>query len=194
MKKLIVIILLLTPWFWLLKFPKDLFKINLKQDIKEARSMVEWERGKIPIKFSNVFFSNWPTKIISQRLDIVLENLDIGNYFFSGHPRERVGIEERQKFFFFQLILLIIGFTNSNIKKYKKFLIIYSVISLMFVFLFKWRNSYQTLPLSVPFVIVMALGLEKVLKWPKKWLILFGSMAFFEMLFFCILNFKLFIK
>lgn len=194
MKKLIFIILLITPWFWSLKFPSDLFKINLRGDIKEARLMVEWERGKIPIKFSNVLFSNWPMKIISQRLDIVLENLDIGNYFFSGHPRERVGVEERQKFFFFELILLIVGFTNSNIKKYKKLLIIYSITSLLFVFIFKWRSFYQTLPLSVPFIILMALSLEKVLKWPKKWLIIFGSTALFEILFFCILNFKLFIK
>ena len=194
MKKLIIIILLLTPWFWSLKFPSDLFKINLREDIKEARLMVERERGKISIKPSNVLFSNWPMKIVSQRLDVVLENLDINNYFFSGHPRERVGVDEKQKFFFFELILLVVGFTNSNIKKYKKFLIIYSLISLLFIFIFRWISFYQTLPLSVPFVIVMALGLEKALKWPKKWLILFGSLALFEMLFFCILNFKLFIK
>ena len=189
MKKLILIILLLTPWFWFMKLPKDFFDMNLKQDIKEARLIVETERGKIPVNTTNVFFSNWPMKLISQRLDIVLENLDIGNYFFSGHPRERVGIEEKQKFFFFQFILLIIGFFNMKIRKYKKFLGIYSVISLVFVFIFKWRSFYQTIPLSIPFIIVMALGLEKVLKWPKKWLFVFSSLTFFEILFFCLLNF-----
>lgn len=194
MKKLIIVILLLTPWFWFMKFPTNLFNFNYKKDIKDARLMVEWERGKIPIKFANVFFSNWPIKIVSQRTEIVLENLDIGNYFFSGHPRERVGIEEKQKFFFFQMILLVIGFTNKNIKKYKKFLILYSLALLFLVFIFKWRDFYQTFPLSVPFIVVMALGLEKVLKWPKKLLILFGSLALFEILFFCVLYTKLFIK
>jgi len=194
MKKLIIVIFLLTPWFWFMKFPKNLFYIDLKKDIKEARMVVEWERGKISNKTTNVLFSNWPLKLISQRLEIVLENLDVGNYFFSGHPRERVGIIEIQKFFFFELILFIIGFTNSNIKKYKKFLIPYSAGALLFVFLFKWRSYYQTLPLSVPFVVVMALGLEKVLKWPKGWIYIFAGMSFFEIMFFCVLNFRLFIK
>jgi len=194
MKKLIIVIIILTPWFWLFKLPKDFFKLDVKQDIKDARLKVEWERGKILNNSTNVLFSNWPKKIVSQRLGIVLENLDISNYFFSGHPRERVGVEEVQKFFFFELLLFIIGFTNSNIKKYKKFLIVYSAISLLFVFLFKWRSYYQTLPLSVPFIIIMALGLEKVLKWSKKCLAIFVSLAFFEILFFCILNTKLFIR
>ena len=49
-----------------------------------------------------------------------MESMDIGNYFFAGHPRERVGVKEQQKFFFFQFILLIVGFTSPNLKKYKK--------------------------------------------------------------------------
>ena len=97
-----------------------------------------------------------------------MENLDIGNYFFAGHPRERVGIVEKQKFFFFQFVLLLIGFTNKKIKKYKKFLVLYSLTALLAVFIFKWRTFEETVFLTIPFIVVMALGLQKIFSWRKK--------------------------
>lgn len=179
---LIFVIVFLTPWFWSFPFPKDLFNLDLQKEIKEAHLLVEWERGKVSPSSLDVFFLNWPTKLIQQRLEVVLENLDVGNYFFSGHPRERVGITERQKFFFFQFLLLIIGFTSPDLKRYKKFLIIYSLIILSLTFLFKWRTFEETIPLAVPFVVVMALGLKQVLGWSKKYKILFFIFAVLEIM------------
>ena len=168
MKLWIIIAILITPWYWSLSVPKNLFETDLKNDIKEAHMTAEWERGKIPNSFTNPFFSNWLGKLVNRRLSIVMENLDIGNYFFSGHPRERVGVEEKQKFFFFQFLLLLVGLTNPHLRKYARFLMIYSLIALAAVFVFKWRSFEQTLPLSIPFIVVMALGLEQIFQRLKR--------------------------
>lgn len=160
---LILIVALLSPWFWTLQIPSNMFQVNLRQEIIEAKDNTTWKRGKVNPSPVNKIFLNWPTEIISKRVTVVMESLDIGNYFFVGHPRERVGIEEKQKFFFVQFILFVVGFTNNEIKKYKKFLIIYSLVMLLLVFIFQWRDFNQTILLSVPFIVVMALGLRKVL-------------------------------
>ena len=168
MKVWVVIAILITPWFWSLPVPKNLFAINLGDDIKEARSITVWERGKIAPSPVDKLFVNWIGVFINRRLSILMENLDIGNYFFAGHPRERVGVEERQKFFFFEFILFLIGLTSPNLKKYGRFLIIYSLIALLAVFIFRWRTFEQTLPLAVPLIVVIALGLEKTYQWLQR--------------------------
>ncbi len=165
----ILITVLITPWFWSLPLPKNSLDINFRKDVEVAKSSVTWQRGKVPSPtLADKLFLNWPTEIVNQRLTIVMENLDIGNYFFAGHPRERVGIVEKQKFFFFQFVLLLIGFTNKKIKKYKKFLVLYSLTALLAVFIFKWRTFEETVFLTIPFIVVMALGLQKIFSWRKK--------------------------
>jgi len=168
----IIVTLLLTPWLWSFPVPKDLFRTNFREDVQEAKMNVTWKRGKIAPSPLTVYFVNWPREVVNQRLSVVMENLDIGNYFFAGHPRERVGIEERQKFFFFQFLLFIIGFTSPHLHKYRKFLVVYSGLALLAVFIFEWRSFEQTLPLIVPFVVLMALGLRQIMTWQKKWRIL----------------------
>ncbi|MBI2066060.1 hypothetical protein HYT60_00945 [Candidatus Woesebacteria bacterium] len=186
----IIVTLLLTPWLWSLPIPKDLFRVNFQEDVQESRQNVIWKRGKVAPSDLTVYFVNWPREVVNQRLSAVLENLDIGNYFFAGHPRERVGVEERQKFFFFQFLLLIIGFTSPHLNKYKKFLVFYSGLALLAVFIFKWRSFEQTLPLAPPFIVLMALGGRQIITWQKKWRILFISLAFLEVLAFGFFYFK----
>ena len=186
----IIVTLLLTPWLWSLPVPKDLFRVNFREDVQESRTNVTWKRGKVAPSPLTVYFINWPKEAVSQRLSVVMENLDIGNYFFAGHPRERVGVEERQKFFFFQFLLFIIGFTSPHLNKYKKFLAVYSGLALLAVFIFEWRSFTQTLPLIVPFVVLMALGGRQIITWQKKWKILFLSLAFLEVLAFGVFNIK----
>lgn len=140
-----------------------MFTLDISADIRAAKIKVEEERGRIPIKPHNVFFSNYPLKVISERIGLVFENLDIGNYFFANHPRERVGVREIQKFFFFEFILFIIGLTNKAIRKLGKFLITYTSLILLLTFVFKWRSAEQTVFWSLPLFLVMTLGLEKLI-------------------------------
>lgn len=186
----IIVTVLLTPWLWSLPVPKDLFRVSFREDVQEARTNVIWKRGKVAPSSLTVYFVNWPREAVNQRLSVVMENLDIGNYFFAGHPRERGGVEERQKFFFFQFLLFIIGFTSPHLNKYKKFLVVYSGLALLAVFIFQWRSFEQTLPLIVPFIVLMALGLRQITIWQKKWRILFLSLAFFEVLAFGVFYIK----
>ncbi len=183
-----LLVILLTPWFWYAPIPKEMFNLELNKDIQQARTEVVWERGKVQPGPLNSIFINWPTKFVAQRLAVVMENLDIGNYFFIGHPRERVGIEEKQKFFVFQLVLMMVGFTSKSIKKYKNFLLTTTSVLLLFVFLFKWRDFNQTIFLSLPFILVMALGLQRVFTWPLKGKIALGLFSALEIVLFIVIT------
>jgi hypothetical protein len=176
----LIVTILITPWFWALPIPTNMFKMDLARDIEQSRNTVVWERGKVEQSRLSPYFLNWPVDVVNKRLSVVMENLDIGNYFFAGHPRERVGLEEHQKFFFFQLLLLLIGFTSPNLKKYKKFLILYCGLAFLAVFFFRWRSFEQTVPLAIPFVILTALGFKQVFAWQKKWMILFLTFSLLE--------------
>ncbi len=164
--------------------PTDMFKLDLTSEVRQSRAVVTWERGKVTHSNLDLFFLNWPLEIVNKRLSVVMENLDIGNYFFAGHPRERVGVEERQKFFFFQFLLFLIGFSSPYLKKYKNFLIIYSGVALLAVFVFQWRSFEQTIPLAIPFIFLMALGLKQVFAWRKRWKILFLTFSLLEIVLF----------
>src|SRR3989304_7182700 len=176
----IIVTILITPWFWAHPVPTNMFKLDLASDIQQSRNIVIWERGKIePSKLSS-YFLNWPIEAVNKRMSVVMENLDIGNYFFAGHPRERVGLEERQKFFFFQFLLFLIGFTSPHLKKYKNFLIVYNGLAFLAVFIFQWRSFEQSIPLAIPFIIIMALGLKQVFARQKRWKILFLAFSLLE--------------
>lgn len=186
----IIVTILLTPWFWAHPIPKNMFDNGIGREIQESRANVTWERGKLDPSALSTYFLNWPREVLNKRLSVVLENLDIGNYFFAGHPRERVGVEERQKFFFFQFILFVVGFTSYHLSKYKKFLLVYSTLALFALFIFQWRSFEQTLPLAVPFIVLMALGLRKAFTWQIGWKIAFFSFAVLEIIAFASLYFK----
>lgn len=179
-----IAIAIITPWFWFLPYPKNLFNLDLKKDIQTSRDMVGWERGKIQKGSLDKIFLNWPEEVFNGRMEVVMENLDIGNYFFAGHPRERVGVKEVQKFFFFQFILFVLGFLNGRIVKYKKFLFFYTLTVFLFTFIFKWVSYNQTLVFAPVMILIMALGFEKVLFWKPPVKLLFFSFAMSEFLLF----------
>lgn len=177
----IILIAICTPWFWTFSFPNNLLQTNFTKEVEQARILVDYQRGKSSTFFLNEVFINWPMQVLGDRMQTVFENLDIGNYLFAGHPRERVGVVEAQKFFFFQFILFILGFTNPEIKKHAKYLIIYTFGVFTFIFIFKWRDFNQTILLSLPLIFIMVLGLEKLIYF-KKWLVLLFVFAVAEII------------
>ena len=188
MWKYLLIIIIVTPWLWNLAFSTDFLKADLNSDISIAREQVVWERGKLPQSYLNYIFSNWPSTFINQRVEVVMENLDIGNYFFAGHPRERTGVKETQKFFIFQFVLFLIGFFSPKLKKIYMSLLIYMLVVFIGVFLFKWRGPFETLPLSLPFIVLMALGLEKFMTFRNSWKLTFFLISLLEVLMFLYLT------
>lgn len=177
----IILVTILSPWFWHIK-PVNLFELSIEKDIKSAKQIAHEQRADIKNNSFSRIFVNWPTVFLKERINIIMENLDISNYFFSGHPRERVGVFEIQKFFFFQFILLLIGFSNPKIRSFGKFLIIYSLVVLCLTFIFKWREFDKSLLLAPPLILIMALGFEKIFNLQKKWITIFSLLMIFEVL------------
>lgn len=192
----IFIITLLTPWFWSWTppLPRDFFDAKLTRDLRESRAIVDAERSKIAGTPVDSLFSNWQKEFLSLRLKILMENLDIGNYFFAGHPRERVGVAEKQKFFFFQFILFALGFASPQIKKYVKFLIIYTLGIFFASFVFGWRDFKETILFSVPLILIMAVGLKFIFSRPHRWRIIFSCLAILEIAAFVIFKTKGFMQ
>lgn len=185
----ILVIILLTPWYWQLNIQsQEFFKLEFKEDIQKARQNVEWLKSKTKDNLLEFLFINWPTLFIQERLGIVMESLDIGNYFFSGHPRERVGVSEKQKFFLFQFILLLLGIFSKEVKSYTRNLLILFLILLTLTFLFKWRDFNQTFLLSIPFIFIMSLGLKELIFKRRYLFIALSLLASFEILFFILIN------
>ena len=178
---LIIILVFLSPWFWHLRIT-NFFYLSINQDIQSAKEEAHLKRSHVLNNNLSPLFLNWPTEFLRDRLQIMMENLDIGNYFFSGHPRERGGVFEIQKFFMFQLVLLVIGLTNSKLRNFGKFLIIYSLCILLLSAIFKWREFDKTIFFMPPFILIMALGLEKIFNFHKKWVFLFFCLTLLEIL------------
>lgn len=188
---LVLIIGMSTPWYWQFTLPQNIFKIEIREDIQKARQNVEWLRSKAVNNKFKVLFINWPTLFMQERLGVMFESLDIGNYFFAGHPRERVGVHEGQKFFFFQFIILLFGIFSKEIKTYFKILIITFFINLILIFLFKWRDFNQTILTSLPLIFTMVLGLKLLILKHRKLLIPLGLLVFIEISFFVLSKFRL---
>ena len=87
-------------------------------------------------RFIGQFLENKPLYIFSKWQKNVFESLDINNYFFASHPRERLGISEYKKFPFIYLPVFLFGLFQI-IKKKHAFLFLYPVGSILFIPIFK---------------------------------------------------------
>ncbi|NMD00333.1 MAG: phospholipid carrier-dependent glycosyltransferase, partial [Bacteroidales bacterium] len=125
---------------------------NLAIKVNDQRLLVSSNSPKILSKI----FINKITENYKQKEKIMFSSFDFGNYFFVGHPRERVGLEETQKLFIFMLPLLLIGIFK--IKDEKNILLLWTVLSLFLILLFEWQGS-ETLLLSFPLVVLTSCGL-----------------------------------
>jgi hypothetical protein len=124
-------------------------------------------------------FINKVTENYRLREEILFTNLDFGNYFFVGHPRERGGVEETQKLLLFTLPFIVLGLLKIGDDK-GKFLITWSVISLFILTFFNLQGS-QSLILILPFIILTAVG---IINAPRMLLILMLILGVFESLYF----------
>jgi hypothetical protein len=102
-------------------------------------------------------FINKVTENYRARQEILFTNLDFGNYFFAGHPRERGGVEETQKLLIFTLPFIVLGILKIGNNK-SKFLITWTIISLFVLTFFNLQGS-QNLILILPFIILASVGI-----------------------------------
>lgn len=136
-------------------------------------------------KILSRIFINKVTENYKAREEILFTNLDFGNYFFAGHPRERGGIEETQKLLLFTLPFIILGLFKIGKDKIQ-FLVFWTIISLFVLTFFNLQGS-QTLILILPFVILAAIGIVNARRILLILMFIFGA---FEGLYFYNLYFS----
>lgn len=130
-------------------------------------------------------FINKITENYRARQEVLFTNLDFGNYFFTGHPRERGGVEETQKLLLFTLPFFILGLFKVG-KDKGKFLVFWTIVSLFVLTFFNFQGS-QTLILILPFVILAAIGIVNAQRILLILMLIFGV---FESLYFYNLYFS----
>lgn len=81
---------------------------NVEVDFQRTYASKTVLRIVSPI-FSNKIIESY--RVYEKKL---FENLDFGNYFFQGHPRERGGVKEIPKFYISMLPLLILGLISQT--------------------------------------------------------------------------------
>jgi hypothetical protein len=134
--------------------PKEIRQsVNLQRELASRSELV------VPVEL----ITNKYTESFRYRTAIFFENLDIGNYYFKGYPRERWGVEETKKLFVCFLPFMLIGLMHFN-KRAKKLAITWSVLSLSVIILFAFRSPDLTLILIIPLILCISSGLYYLFK------------------------------
>jgi len=176
--KFSVIVFLLTFIFSVFSIDPD-----IKYKVDEQRNIASMSE----FNFLSRIFSNKIIESYRYRRKLLFENFDLGNYFFSGHPTERWGVEEIPKLFVIFLPLMFAGMltVSKKTKIIKQLIIIWIFLSLSVFILFELRGPGETLPIVFPLIALVGLGLNHFSK-KKGW---FYKLTFlvvaFELMIFC---------
>lgn len=136
----------------------SIFLFSVFQTREDQKTKVDQQRNMLAGR-NNVavkFFSNKYMESYRYNQKLLFENLDFGNYFFSGHPRERWGIEETQKLYFVFLPLIVLGLLKVN-SQTSGLLVISAIFSL---FLPITYGPEFNIFLLLPVVFLSLLGIE----------------------------------
>lgn len=111
-----LIVVAISPWFWQVSKSKTMTKWDIDPvwkvdqfevaDINRFRSMHADSRlGQVSAKvhYNKVSF------VAEQTLSRALPYWDLGYYFTANHPRERAGVLEIEKFWWWSLPLFLVG-------------------------------------------------------------------------------------
>lgn len=124
--------------------------------------------------FSNKFIESYR---YSERL--IFENLDIGNYFFQGHPRERWGKEEMLKLYVALLPVFLLGLFKLE-KKLVSFLVVFSTLPIVTAVFFSGSGFDFDLSLLLPIVIVVTSGITFLFNAKRTVFYFLSLLVFFE--------------
>lgn len=133
-------------------------------------------------------------RFVSRYENKVLDLVDPNTYFFASHPRERVGMQEFEKFSYVMLPVFIVGLFELY-KKQRKLLAIFVLVILLFGF---WNANTKIGPLVFfPFIAVsIYLGLKRSYVFVKKYkyhkLFIFGYLTIFILSLIQIVSYGLF--
>lgn len=153
----------ITRWMFLIAV--GVFVVSLFFNTSELAEKVNVDRN---ISYQNAgavskVFSNKLIESYRSHLGNVLEGMDPGYYFFSGHPRERWGVEESQKMFIVFLPLIILGLFRLKKRTGLLILGIFAIaLSVNSAFMLQSSSSY--FPVVFIFCYLAALGILSLVK------------------------------
>jgi len=160
---IILILLVVNPWF--LDFQKGLFSRpnfgNFSTIFKtnpEDIYQINTRRSYYPNQLLGKVFENKFTFFLDKYKENIFQGLDLNYYFFANHPRERAGVEEKEKIYWIWLPIFLIGFIWSLKKSFLLPSLIFLAI-LSFVSIFAGADGFNLI--LVPFFIInIYLGLK----------------------------------
>ena len=142
-----------------------LFTVSVVNTFSKVSNTVDVDRSLaayiVALRTTNIF-SIKLTESYRRNLELIYEHLDFGNYIFSGHPRQRGGVEESVKLFVSMIPLTLLGIMKS--KKNIKFLgSIFLIFIATFVF-YEFRGPSETLPVIFIFIVFAGIGVNWLLE------------------------------
>lgn len=146
-----------------------LFFISIINIPKYTNVEVDFQRTYASLTkfdFLSTPFSNKFIESYRKRESLLFQNLDFGNYFFAGHPRQRVGIKEIPKFYISMLPLILLGIIKlqSQRRWLVSSLLIFAVI---LPILFDDKTIESGSLLILPIVLLSIIGLYSLKRYAK---------------------------
>jgi hypothetical protein len=164
LKKILNILLILC----LAIFAVSIFKYQpiFKNNVDYQRNIAA---KKVPVMFTKIY-SNKLIESIRYKEKLFIENLDFGNFFFSGYPRQRWGVEESPKLYFLFIPFLLYGFFVTA-KNYQKVFTILSVSLFLLLSTFELSSTDWSLPFIYLIIPIISSGFLSFFSLKKKnWL------------------------
>lgn len=111
---LFVISFMVNPWFWrLFKIKEQSFRFNLIFITPEDIYQINTRRSYYPNQVLGRIFENKLSLFLNKYKGNFFQGLDLNYFFFANHPRERVGMTEKEILFWFWLPLFLVGIITS---------------------------------------------------------------------------------
>jgi len=172
---LIVFLLLFLPSLFLItnklprrnKFQAKNTPLSLNQE--SIAHIIHYQNILNPLTpvFSRLY-TNKATEIVKNLEINFFETFNLNYYFFANHPLERVGVKETEKLYSGLLPLFILGLVSLNSVLFLP-TIFWIIVASLISSLFNNRIYNIQILLFVPFLLLIGIGLEKILKLPVLW-------------------------
>lgn len=141
--------------------------LTIPNDVQLSLVLQSNSAGRSEIKLPFRIFVNKLVVSYKYREGLVFENLDFGNYFFVGHPRERVGVYETLKVYLFFLPLIVIGLMKTELRL-RLFMLSVASASISVAVFWAERNPNGNFAITIPIVYFATQGVISLLSWLKR--------------------------
>ena len=146
---------------WVSFFPKVSKTVDMERRLASNRLALT----------STKLFSNKVVNSFSEKTKFSYEQMDPGVYFFTGHPRQRGGVEETPKLFLSFIPLIVLGFLKAGNRIKVSFITLFFFLVAV-LSLFEYRSASLTLPILFILICMAGFGFYYLSKKKKMYVFL----------------------